>query len=153
MSSKVFITTIVFSLLLFAGIASAQSTSQDFPTPVMTNEIVGAVNARDIGDSRLTTYYFTFYGDQGDLFVNIVTKNFTGDLRYLHSRGTAANHEDRHLRKRYRKRDRPSRILQKAGKTAAPRSRTDAERRPRYIQDQIRRQLRRCQGIRHSGGA
>jgi hypothetical protein len=80
MNSRVLLTINLFLLLVFSGAASAQSTSQDFPTPVMANEIAGSINARDIGDSRLTTYYYTFNGDQGDLFINIVTKNFTGDL-------------------------------------------------------------------------
>ena len=34
----------------------------------------------DIGDARLTTYFYTFGGDQGDLFLNVVSKNFTGDI-------------------------------------------------------------------------
>src|SRR5687768_18386389 len=80
MNSRVLRTINLFLLLTFAGAASAQSTRQDFPTPATTNEIAGSINARDIGDSRLTTYFYTFNGDQGDLFINIVTKNFTGDL-------------------------------------------------------------------------
>lgn len=71
---------IVFSALPFGGTSFAQSASQDFPTPIISNEIAGTINARDVGDSRVTTYYYTFNGEQGDLFINIVTKNFTGDL-------------------------------------------------------------------------
>ena len=67
-------------LLLCGNYTFAQSSSQNFPTPVTTNEINGSIKARDIGDSRLTTYFYTFSGDQGDLFINIVTRNFTGDL-------------------------------------------------------------------------
>ncbi len=59
---------------------AAQSTSQDFPTAVTSNEIAGTIRARDIGDSRLTTYFYTFNGNQGDVFINIVTRNFTGDV-------------------------------------------------------------------------
>ncbi len=59
---------------------SAQSTSQDFPSPIVSNEISGTIKARDLGDSRLTTYYYALNGDQGDLFINLVTKNFTGDI-------------------------------------------------------------------------
>jgi len=80
MRSRVFLNVFIVPLLLFAGGASAQSTSQDFPTPVTSNEISGSSNARDIGDSRLTTCFYTFNGDQGDLFINLVTRNFTGDL-------------------------------------------------------------------------
>jgi hypothetical protein len=58
----------------------AQSTLPDFPTPVSSNEISGAIKARDVGDSRLTTYYYWFEGSQGDMFVNLVTKNFAGDV-------------------------------------------------------------------------
>ena len=58
----------------------AQSTNQDFPTAVTTNEVSGVIKARDIGDSRLTSYFYALEGSQGDLFVNIVTKNFTGDI-------------------------------------------------------------------------
>jgi len=60
--------------------AYAQSNDQSFPTPVRSNEISGTVKARDVGDSRLTTYFYTFEGDQGDLFVNVQTRNFTGDI-------------------------------------------------------------------------
>jgi hypothetical protein len=58
----------------------AQSSDQNYPTPVTTSEIRGAVRARDIGDSRLTTYFYAFDGDQGDVFVNVLTKNFNGDV-------------------------------------------------------------------------
>ncbi len=60
--------------------AYAQSTSRDFPTPVRTSEISGTIRARDLGDPRRTTYYFTFEGNQGDIFINVVTKNFDGDI-------------------------------------------------------------------------
>lgn len=58
----------------------AQSTDQNFPTPVTSNEINGQVKARDVGDSRLTRYFYVFDGGQGDIFVNVVTKNFSGDI-------------------------------------------------------------------------
>jgi hypothetical protein len=38
------------------------------------------IKARDVGDSRVTTYYYWFEGSQGDVFVNLVTKNFAGDV-------------------------------------------------------------------------
>ncbi|MGI9055992.1 MAG: hypothetical protein ACR2F2_09350 [Pyrinomonadaceae bacterium] len=63
-----------------ADFARAQSSDQNFPTPITSNELSGTVKARDIGDSRLTTYFFTFNGNQGDVFVNVVTKNFNGDI-------------------------------------------------------------------------
>jgi hypothetical protein len=58
----------------------AQSTDQNFPTPVTSNEINGKVAARDIGDSRLTSYFYIFNGNQGDVFINVVTKNLDGDI-------------------------------------------------------------------------
>lgn len=64
----------------FAVQLFAQSSNQSNPTPVTTNEIAGAIKSRDVGDARLTTYYYTFEGDQGDLFVNVLTRNFTGDV-------------------------------------------------------------------------
>jgi hypothetical protein len=60
--------------------ANGQSTLADFPTPVSTNELSGTIKARDLGDPRLTTYYYWFEGSQGDVFVNLVTKNFAGDV-------------------------------------------------------------------------
>ena len=68
--------------MTFGGIfsAHAQSSSQNFPTPITANEISGTIKARDIGDSRLTTYFYTFNGNQGDVFINVVTNNFNGDI-------------------------------------------------------------------------
>lgn len=71
---------VALAVAALATFAHAQSSSQSFATPVTTNEISGIVKARDVGDARLTTYYYTFEGDQGDLFVNVLTKNFTGDI-------------------------------------------------------------------------
>src|SRR5215203_1352557 len=68
------------AVLLGAFTASGQSSDQLFPTPVRTSEIVGTIKARDIGDARLTTYYYTFEGEQGDLFINVQSRNFTGDI-------------------------------------------------------------------------
>jgi len=69
----VLITCVVFG-------AQAQSSDQNFPTPVTTNEIAGTIRARDIGDARLTTYFYAFNGSQGDVFINVVSKNFAGDI-------------------------------------------------------------------------
>ncbi len=66
--------------LILAGSLSGQSTSQDYPTPVTSNDINAVIAARDVGDSRLTSYYYQFDGSQGDLFINVVTRNFTGDI-------------------------------------------------------------------------
>lgn len=77
-----FVTSLAGILMsaFFVVPALAQSTNQTFPTPVTTNEINGVIKARDIGDARLTGYFYTFNGTQGDIFVNVVTKNFNGDI-------------------------------------------------------------------------
>ncbi|CAN5602378.1 hypothetical protein BH24ACI3_BH24ACI3_08760 [soil metagenome] len=67
--------------------ASAQSTMQGFPTPVTTNQVSGTINARPIGDARLTTYFYTFDAVQGDVFINILTKNFNGDFDVFVAQG------------------------------------------------------------------
>jgi len=69
-----------FCALVFAATADSQSTDQNFPTPITTNEINGTIKARDIGDSRLTAYFYAFDGEQGDIFINVVSKNFSGDI-------------------------------------------------------------------------
>ncbi|MGH9949494.1 MAG: hypothetical protein ACRD6X_20155, partial [Pyrinomonadaceae bacterium] len=58
----------------------AQSSSIELPTPITSNELIGTINARNIGDARLTTYYFWFDGSTGDVFINLVSKNFAGDI-------------------------------------------------------------------------
>lgn len=63
-----------------ATVISAQSSDQAFPTAVTASEVTGVIKARDIGDSRVTSYFYTFNGDQGDMFVNVVSKNFNGDI-------------------------------------------------------------------------
>lgn len=68
------------ALIITAISIFAQSTDQNFPTPIRSNEITGQIKARDVGDSRLTRYYYAFDGGQGDIFVNVVTKNFAGDI-------------------------------------------------------------------------
>ncbi len=58
----------------------AQSNDQNFPTPITANQISGTIKARDLGDSRSTTYFYTFNGAQGDIFINIQTQNLNGDI-------------------------------------------------------------------------
>lgn len=70
----------VFAIIILAISIAAQSTDQNYPTPVRSGEITGTIKARDIGDARLTSYFYQFDGGQGDLFINIVTRNFTGDI-------------------------------------------------------------------------
>ncbi len=72
----------LFAVLILAtgGVVYTQSTDQNFPTPVTSNEILGTIKARDIGDGRLTRYFYAFDGGQGDIFINVVTKNLSGDI-------------------------------------------------------------------------
>jgi hypothetical protein len=72
--------TVVVCAFWFSLAIAAQSTDQNFPTAVTTNEIDGTIKARDIGDSRLTSFFYAFDGGQGDVFINVVTKNFSGDI-------------------------------------------------------------------------
>ncbi|MEP6788603.1 MAG: hypothetical protein ABJB40_09240 [Acidobacteriota bacterium] len=70
----------LFCVLVFTIGVKAQSTDQNFPTPITASEISGMIKARDVGDSRLTSYFYAFDGDQGDIFINVATKNFSGDI-------------------------------------------------------------------------
>jgi hypothetical protein len=70
----------LFLALMLVTYTLAQSSDQSFPTPVRTTEITGVIKARDIGDSRLTSHFYTFDGGQGDLFINVQTANFSGDI-------------------------------------------------------------------------
>ena len=68
-----------FSLLVVVGVC-AQSTDVRSPTPIQTNEVLGTIAARDIGDARLTDYFYTFTGVPGDLLITIESRNLNGDL-------------------------------------------------------------------------
>lgn len=70
----------LFVAAVLCPAASAQSSDQLFPTPLLTNEITGTIAPRRVGDNRLTRYFYTFNSSQGDLFVNVVTQNFNGDI-------------------------------------------------------------------------
>lgn len=70
----------ILSLTFFAVIVDAQSTDQNYPTPITVNEIGGKIAARDVGDARLTTYFYVFSGTQGDIFINVKTANLDGDI-------------------------------------------------------------------------
>jgi hypothetical protein len=61
-------------------VSNAQSTLRDHPTAITSNEVYGSIAPRPIGDSRTTTYYYYFNGDQGDIFISLVTENLAGDV-------------------------------------------------------------------------
>jgi hypothetical protein len=65
---------------LSSASALAQSTDAEFPTPVRSNEISGIIAPRDLGDSRLTRYFYSFTGTPGDLNVTVESRNLEGDI-------------------------------------------------------------------------
>jgi hypothetical protein len=67
-------------LLALATGAAAQSTDIEFPTPVRTNEISGTIAPRDVGDSRLTRYFYSLSGTNGDLILTVESRNLNGDV-------------------------------------------------------------------------
>ncbi len=58
------ILTILFFLLFIfcSSDVYSQSINQDQPTPIATNEISGNIAARDVGDARLTTFFYALSG-------------------------------------------------------------------------------------------
>lgn len=79
---QIFLLTSLFTInfLIAPSSAFAQSSDQNFPTHVTTNEISGVIKPRSLGDGRLTTYFYLFEGSQGDIFINVATTNFSGDI-------------------------------------------------------------------------
>src|SRR6266542_333746 len=69
---------IVFFLACIS--TSAQSTDISSPSPVHTNEVTGTIAARDIGDARLTDYFYAFTGVPGDLLITVQSTNLNGDI-------------------------------------------------------------------------
>lgn len=70
---------VIILFLLSAG-AQAQSTDIEFPTPVRSAEITGAIEPRDLGDPRLTRYFYSFTGTPGDLIITVESRNLEGDV-------------------------------------------------------------------------
>ncbi len=72
----------IIALFAFALIVkvSAQSSDIESPTPVTSDEIVAKIAPRDIGDARRTTHFYVFNGKQGDISVNVESKNLDGDV-------------------------------------------------------------------------
>lgn len=70
----------ILIFLLLIGVSFGQSTNQDFPSPVLKDAISGTIAARDIGDSRLTRHFYVLYAGVGDLFLNVESANFNGDI-------------------------------------------------------------------------
>lgn len=60
--------------------AVAQSVEISAPSPITTNELVGRIAPRDIGDARFTDHFYSFVGNPGDLIVTIESRNLNGDV-------------------------------------------------------------------------
>ncbi|HKC65431.1 MAG TPA: hypothetical protein VKB86_17450 [Pyrinomonadaceae bacterium] len=67
-------------LFLLSISATAQSTDAEYPTLIRSNEISGTIAPRDIGDPRLTRYFYSFTGTPGDLIVTVESRNLEGDV-------------------------------------------------------------------------
>lgn len=71
---------IIFVTLIGNFLTAAQSNDVRFPTPLTSGELSGEIKPRVIGDARITNYYYTFNGGQGDIFVNVVTSDLDADI-------------------------------------------------------------------------
>lgn len=67
-------------LFCLSSIARGQSTDIATPSAVLTNEQLGTIAARDIGDPRLTDHYYVFTGTPGDLLITVDSRNLNGDV-------------------------------------------------------------------------
>jgi hypothetical protein len=68
------------SASMLAAPAFAQSIEPNSPTPVLSNEIAGRIAPLDIGDPRLTRFFYAFNGLQGDLELTVESYNLDGDI-------------------------------------------------------------------------
>jgi hypothetical protein len=66
--------------VLLVNNAPSQSSNSEYPTPVITSEVAGKIEPRDVGDPRLTRHFFTFNGTNGDLNITIESENLNGDV-------------------------------------------------------------------------
>src|SRR5712691_11503362 len=74
-------------LTCIASNIRGQSADVAMPSPVRTNEVTGTIPARDIGDPRLTDYYYAFIGTPGDLLITVDSRNLNGDVDVFTSAG------------------------------------------------------------------
>jgi len=66
--------------MALVGSAEAQSLDVSYPSRVSSNEVVGTIDARDLGDARLTDHFYALIGTPGDLIFTIESKNLNGDI-------------------------------------------------------------------------
>lgn len=60
--------------------ALGQSTDQNLPTPVISNEVTGTIVALDLGDPRSTRHFYALEATPGDLLITLQSKNLDGDI-------------------------------------------------------------------------
>lgn len=72
---------------IFVLISHAQSSDSLSPTRILNNSITGKIKARDVGDSRLTTFYYVFDGKRGNIFIKVWTTNLNGDIEVFTANG------------------------------------------------------------------
>ncbi len=71
----------IVSVLLWATTTvCAQSIDLKSPSPVRTNEVLGKIPARDLGDARLTDHFYAFAGVPGDVLITVESTNLNGDV-------------------------------------------------------------------------
>ena len=71
---------ITFLLLALTSTIRAQSLDMAAPSPVRSNDIVGTIAARDLGDARLTDHFYALSGTSGDLVITLESRNLNGDI-------------------------------------------------------------------------
>ena len=71
---------LIFLLFCYGGMCHAQSIDISAPSPVRSNELLGSIAARDLGDSRLTDHFYSFIGKPGDVLITVQGKNLNGDV-------------------------------------------------------------------------
>lgn len=70
----------VLILLMSAALLFAQSADANYPTPVHDKNLIGRIQARDVGDARVTNHYYAFHGTPGDLVITVQSRNLNGDI-------------------------------------------------------------------------
>lgn len=70
-----------------ANAAYGQSADIATPSPIRSNQVIGTISARDIGDPRLTDHYYAFVGTPGDVLITVDSRNLNGDIDVFTSTG------------------------------------------------------------------
>ncbi len=81
------VSLLILLVLVAVSDLSAQSFDPATPAPIRSNNLLGKIVARDLGDSRLTHHYYTFTGTPGDLLITVQSRNLNGDLDVFTANG------------------------------------------------------------------